>query len=91
MPKKNEDVCSCGYKEESTGSTTLSEKTSKKSEANVKVVEESFETAPKTTIVCPKCGNSEAYYWLKQTRGGDEGETQFFKCTKCKHQWRSYR
>ena len=40
MPKKNEDVCSCGYKEESTGSTTLSEKTSKKSEANVKVVEE---------------------------------------------------
>ena len=90
MPRKNEFVCGCGYKEESTGSTKLHETTTKKTQ-DVNVVEHSFETNPKTTIVCPKCGNNEAYYWLKQTRSGDEGETQFFKCTKCKHQWRSYR
>ena len=48
------------------------------------------ETDPKTEIKCPKCGNPEAYYWLLQTRAGDEPETQFFRCTKCSHQWRNY-
>lgn len=40
---------------------------------------------------CEKCNNKEAYFWTKQTRAGDEAETKFFKCTKCKHIWREYK
>jgi len=39
---------------------------------------------------CPKCGHDEIYFWSTQTRGGDESETSFFKCVKCKHTWRQY-
>jgi len=41
-------------------------------------------------VECPKCGNKEAYYWTVQTRAGDEAETKFLKCTRCKHTWRDY-
>ncbi len=41
-------------------------------------------------IICPKCGNHEAYYWTLQTRAADEPATRFFKCTKCGHVWREY-
>ncbi len=37
---------------------------------------------------CPKCGNEEAYFNIVQMRSGDEGETSFYKCTKCKHMWK---
>jgi len=40
---------------------------------------------------CPKCGNGTAYFWTLQTRAGDESETKFFKCTKCKHTRRVYK
>jgi len=49
------------------------------------------EVFPIVTILCSKCNNKEAYFWTKQTRSGDEAETKFFKCTKCKHTWRVYR
>jgi DNA-directed RNA polymerase subunit M len=39
---------------------------------------------------CDKCGHTEAYWWTEQTRSSDEPETQFFRCTKCKHTWREY-
>ncbi len=39
---------------------------------------------------CEKCGNSKAYHWSLQTRASDEPETEFFRCTKCKHTWREY-
>lgn len=39
---------------------------------------------------CPKCHNDLAYVWQVQTRAGDEGSTQFFRCTKCSHTWRLY-
>ncbi|MHA1742626.1 MAG: transcription factor S [Candidatus Heimdallarchaeota archaeon] len=45
---------------------------------------------PKTKIMCPKCGNMEAYWWMQQTRGDDEPPTIFYKCTKCGYSWRSY-
>ena len=47
-------------------------------------------TLPKTKMECPKCGNGEAYYWMVQTRGGDESTTQFFRCVKCSYTWREY-
>ena len=49
------------------------------------------EINPITEAECPECGHNKAFYWSKQTRAGDEPETNFFKCEKCKHQWRDYR
>jgi DNA-directed RNA polymerase subunit M len=50
--------------------------------------EQKIRTLPKTSVVCPKCGNKEAYYWMVQTRGADESSTQFFRCTRCSATWR---
>jgi len=47
-------------------------------------------TLPITKMECPKCGHGEAYYWMVQTRGGDESTTQFFRCVKCSYTWREY-
>jgi DNA-directed RNA polymerase subunit M len=56
----------------------------------VAVVETKTATLPKTEETCPKCGNAEAYWVLRQTRGSDEPETRIFECTKCGHKWREY-
>jgi len=45
---------------------------------------------PKTKIMCPKCENSEAYWWMQQTRSADEPPTIFYRCCKCNYSWRSY-
>ena len=37
------------------------------------------------------CDSRKAYYWTMQTRSSDEPETQFYKCVKCRKQWREYR
>ena len=54
------------------------------------VLEEKGATLPTTQEQCPKCGNAEAYWVLRQTRGADEPETRIFECTKCGHKWREY-
>jgi len=56
----------------------------------IEVVDKVVETLPKITEECPKCKNMKAYYWLVQTRAGDEASTRFFKCVKCNHTWRDY-
>ncbi|MGQ0772088.1 MAG: transcription factor S [Nitrososphaerota archaeon] len=48
------------------------------------------ETLPSITIDCEKCGNTEAVWWMLQTRSADEPTTQFYRCTKCSHTWRNY-
>jgi DNA-directed RNA polymerase subunit M len=52
--------------------------------------DEGIEEFPKTRIMCPKCGNMEAYWWMQQTRAADEPPTIFYRCTKCGYSWRSY-
>jgi DNA-directed RNA polymerase subunit M len=52
--------------------------------------EKSIPTLPTEKVSCQKCGNGEAFYWMVQTRGGDEASTQFFRCTKCGGTWREY-
>ena len=47
-------------------------------------------TLPKTRILCPNCGNTEAYFRLEQTRSADEPETRIYRCCKCNHSWREY-
>ncbi|MCK5109548.1 MAG: transcription factor S, partial [Methanosarcinales archaeon] len=39
---------------------------------------------------CEECGNTTAYWWLRQLRSADESETRFFRCTKCGRTWREY-
>jgi transcription factor S len=54
------------------------------------VVETKVATLPTAAEVCSKCGNGEAYWVLRQTRGSDEPETRIFECTKCGFKWREY-
>ena len=52
--------------------------------------EQELETLPKTKVHCPKCDHNEAYWWVQQTRSGDEAPTRFLQCTKCNYTWREY-
>lgn len=63
-----------------------------KKEKKIVIVDKksAFEVLPKTKTQCPKCEGSEAFWWMQQTRGGDEPPTRFYKCIKCKHIWREY-
>lgn len=81
-------VCSCGYK--SKDSSLKLKETVKAKEKDIEVVDKEIETLPLMDAECPKCHHRKAYYWLVQTRAGDEPETKFLKCEKCKHIWRDY-
>jgi len=54
------------------------------------VVESTAPTLPRAQVECPKCGNNEAFWVLRQTRAADEPETKIYRCTKCSHSWREY-
>lgn len=91
LPKKEGNktylICANGHKEETKQDVKRIEKIDVKRE--VHVVEKDFETLPEDNDVeCPKCHSKGAYYWTKQMRGGDEPETTFYKCKKCKYTWR---
>jgi DNA-directed RNA polymerase subunit M len=88
--QKNKPVqyCSCGYSSELKTSTTIKETINKKEDI-IEVVED-HNVNPLTDETCPKCDHPKAYWWTKQTRSGDEADTKFFKCKKCKHTWRDY-
>jgi DNA-directed RNA polymerase subunit M len=62
--------------------------TSASGRGSVAVVETKHVTLPRAAETCPKCGNHEAYWVLRQMRGSDEPETRIFECTKCGHKWR---
>lgn len=67
----------------------LVEKSEKKKE--IEVVDEADNShAVDESIECPECGNKGVYWWLQQTRAGDEPETKFLKCQECSHTWRDY-
>lgn len=89
-PKKKKKiiVCSCGYK---TKSREISVKeTIEEKKRSVEVVEKEIETLPIMEAECPKCHHRRAYYYTVQTRAGDEPETKFLRCEKCRHRWRDY-
>ena len=67
----------------------LVEKSEKKKEIEV-VDEEDQGRSVDKSIECPECGNKGVYWWLQQTRAGDEPETKFLKCKACSHTWRDY-
>jgi DNA-directed RNA polymerase subunit M len=80
----------CGHKLKKKPKIESSEKTEHKGEIEI-IKEEADITHPIVEIECLKCKNKKAYFWTMQTRGSDESETKFYKCTKCKHTWRKYR
>lgn len=80
----------CNYKSNSKIKIEVSEKIQKTPEIGV-ITDKDTDVFPVTNAVCEKCKNKEAYFWTSQTRAGDEAETKFFRCTKCKHTWREYR
>jgi DNA-directed RNA polymerase subunit M len=79
----------CGYTE---GKTETKKTIAIDQDSEFSVLEENGENAPLPTIKieCQKCGNSEAVWWMLQTRGADEPTTQFYRCTKCNFTWRNY-
>jgi len=83
----------CGYvsRGKKVVSTSISEDL-KVEEEKIPVLTEqdAFEHYPKTKIICPECENNEAYWFMQQTRSGDEPPTRFYSCTKCGHKWREY-
>jgi DNA-directed RNA polymerase subunit M len=87
-PKEDVIECrKCGYKKEKKGKSIVVTK-QKKKEITLLEDEESNNILPKTKIKCPKCGNNEAFWILRQMRGSDEPESRFYTCTKCKNKWR---
>ncbi|MBL7169506.1 MAG: transcription factor S [Candidatus Aenigmarchaeota archaeon] len=84
--------CNKFFKAKGVKSTIISEKIEQEDET-IKVFNEDddYKQYPKAKdVICEKCGNNEAYWFLQQTRGGDEPQTKFYCCSKCKHKWREY-
>lgn len=95
ISKKEKDkvilICrKCGHKITHYKPVEISEKLEKKPLDDIIILEKNEETLPKTKVVCPKCGNKEAVWWIQQTRSADEAPTLFLRCTQCKHSWREY-
>jgi DNA-directed RNA polymerase subunit M len=80
----------CGYSEGE--SKQEPKKLAEQSQSELTILEETDgkEALPSITIDCEKCGNTEAVWWMLQTRSADEPTTQFYRCTKCNHTWRNY-
>lgn len=93
FPINGKFICEdCNYEkgvtEESKKQYEVTEKVDK--EDTIIVTDGNVKTLPTIKILCPKCGNKIAFWWLQQTRSADESETRFFRCTECDHTWREY-
>lgn len=88
VKRENKSVCTkCNYSKEHVRLETKEKIPEKK---KLEIIKKEESSLPIIKADCPKCGNREAYFWSLQTRGSDESETSFFKCTKCKHTRRQY-
>ena len=81
----------CGAEEQMEGDIVIS-RNNKETDKIIVIgkKERNLRTLPQTKMKCPKCENTQAYWWMVQTRSIDESATQFFRCTKCGHTWRDY-
>ncbi len=80
----------CGYSEDESKQEPKKLDAELQSELTILEETDGKETLPSITIDCEKCGNTEAVWWMLQTRSADEPTTQFYRCTKCSHTWRNY-
>jgi DNA-directed RNA polymerase subunit M len=89
--KDNKLIClSCKTEKEILNRDDFKLREGKKKRDKVVIIEDDVQTLPTTRVECKKCGHMEAAWWFLQTRGADESETRFYRCTKCKHTWREY-
>jgi transcription factor S len=79
----------CGYSEKG-GKGRKQVKGESNTTIDVLDENEKAETLPVIKIDCEKCGNTEAVWWMLQTRSADEPTTQFYRCVKCNYTWRNY-
>jgi DNA-directed RNA polymerase subunit M len=79
---------SCGTTVKMSGGTEVGQSTP--TVKAMTIIEEKTATLPIAQEECTKCGNGDAYWVLRQTRGADEPETRIFECTKCGYKWREY-
>ena len=83
----------CGYKKQTKEKLPIIPKSIDHSHEPIAIIgkqEQKLRTLPTVKKECPKCGNNEAYWILRQTRASDEPETRIYRCTKCDHRWRAY-
>lgn len=84
----------CGYEEQASESIQVKSVIKHSNKEKILVLEDDPEKPEGAQIVkgvtCPACGNTEAYFWILQTRAADEPATRFYKCTKCGKVWREY-
>ena len=83
----------CGYKKQKKDKLPVIPKSIDHSDEPIAIIgkqEQKLRTLPTVKKECPKCGNNTTYVWEVQTRGSDEGSTQFFRCTKCNYTFREY-
>jgi len=89
--KGNKAVCrKCGYEVKVKNDDIVIISKCKSSSHDIPIIEEDVSVLPTTNIICPKCGNNKAYWWMRQLRAADESEVRFYKCTKCGNVWREY-
>jgi len=89
--KKKIVSCKCGYKSDETKEFgVIKEKINNKRMILEVINENEGQALPLVDEKCPKCKHPKSFFWTMQTRAGDEPETRFFRCEKCKHTWRDY-
>lgn len=89
FPKNGKYICNaCGAMKDINGEAEIIITDSKDKETTV--ITEDITTLPKTRILCPKCGHTEAFFVIRQTRAADEPETRIYRCHKCNYSWREY-
>jgi len=74
----------CSYTPQGKVEMKVEEKIKKNPRIEV-IDEKNSEMYPVTDYDCKKCKNKKAYFWIQQMRSGDEAESKFYKCTKCKN------
>ena len=75
----------------SKGSVKIKEKISE-GKPSIKILDKTskqLQSLPTTSASCHKCDGNTAYFWEQQTADLEQASTQFFRCTKCNHTWRS--
>lgn len=85
MMKKTKAGCPrCSYVAK--GKVNLEMKEEVNEAVPVAVVDEKGSNVnPITDWACLKCGAKRAYFWIRQMRSGDEAESKFYQCVKCKN------
>ena len=82
--------CRCGYERDIDENSRFEHFEKNNSGDEVVIIEDSNIIMPKVKEECKKWHNREAYWWMLQTRSGDEPATKFYRCTKCSYTWREY-